>query len=56
MRHNYLDSSTTTDLCSEELRQINGGNYQTGYNAGQYVGALVKQVIEGVSLLDWLFL
>jgi len=52
MKQISIISNTTTALCSEELQQINGGTFESGFAAGQSVGQAVRRCLEDWGIID----
>jgi hypothetical protein len=55
MKQISIISNTAPTLCSKELKQINGGTFESGYEAGQATGEFVRECLDDWGVIDALY-
>ncbi|WDF54878.1 hypothetical protein [Mucilaginibacter sp. KACC 22063] len=50
-----LEEMNLTSLTASEYVSIEGGDYNSGYSAGQAAGQLVRKVVDGVGALKFIW-
>ncbi|GEM_PF-4212916 len=51
----HLNSNSIINLNDSELKQINGGTVESGYEAGKAVGAYIRNIIEGAGIVNFFY-